>query len=94
MEDKRGLVGYVDADGASQLHRRAISGYVFMVDGGAVSWSSKKQELVTLSTAEAEYVPHTCCQGTLSAGRARVGPDISWPTHLTWPDLARPCLRV
>lgn len=57
--DNRGLVGYVDADGASQEHRRAISGYVFMVDGGAVSWSSKKQELVTLSTAEAEYVAQT-----------------------------------
>ena len=57
--DQRGLVGYVDADGASQEHRRAISGYVFMVDGGAVSWSSKKQELVTLSTTEAEYVAAT-----------------------------------
>jgi len=53
------LVGFVDADGASQDHRRAISGYVFMVDGGAVSWSSKKQELVTLSTTEAEYVAAT-----------------------------------
>ncbi len=28
------LVGFADADGASQDHRRAISGYVFMVDGG------------------------------------------------------------
>lgn len=53
------LTGYVDADGASQEHRRAISGYVFLVDGGAISWSSKKQELVTLSTAEAEYVAAT-----------------------------------
>ena len=53
------LVGFADADGASQDHRRAISGYVFMVDGGAVSWSSKKQELVTLSTTEAEYVAAT-----------------------------------
>jgi hypothetical protein len=26
------------------------------MDGGAISWSSRKQELVTLSTAEAEYV--------------------------------------
>jgi transposase InsO family protein len=57
--EKRGLVGYVDADGASQEHRRAITGYVFLVDGGAISWSSKKQELVTLSTTEAEYVAAT-----------------------------------
>ena len=48
--DQRGLVRYVDADGALQEHRRAIFRYVFMVDGGAVSWSSKKQELITLST--------------------------------------------
>ena len=53
------MTGYVDADGASQEYRRAISGYVFMVDGGAVSWSSKKQELVTFSTTEAEYVATT-----------------------------------
>ena len=57
--EKRGLVGCVNADGVLQDHRRAISGYVFMVDGEAVSWSSKKQELVTLSTTEAEYVTET-----------------------------------
>ena len=34
-------------------------GYVFMINSGAVLWSSKKQELVTLSTAEAEYVAAT-----------------------------------
>ena len=56
---KKDLQGWVDADGASQEHRRAISSYVFMVDGGAISWSSKKQELVTLLTAEAEYVAAT-----------------------------------
>jgi hypothetical protein len=53
------LIGYTDADGATQEHRRAISGHAFLIDGGAVSWSSKKQELVTLSTAEAEYVAAT-----------------------------------
>ena len=53
------LLGFTDADGASQEHRRAISGHVFLIDGGAVSWSSRKQELVTLSTTEAEYVAAT-----------------------------------
>jgi hypothetical protein len=53
------LEGFTDADGASQEHRRAISGHAFLINGGAVSWSSRKQELVTLSTAEAEYVAAT-----------------------------------
>jgi len=53
---KTNLEGFVDVDGASQDHQQAISGYVLMVDGGAISWSSKKQELVMLSTTEAEYV--------------------------------------
>ena len=56
---KDGLEGYTDADGASQEHRCAISGYAFIIDRGAVSWSSRKQELGTLSTAEAEYVAAT-----------------------------------
>jgi len=50
------LTRYIDANGASQEHHCAISGYTFLIDGGAVSWMSCKQELVTLSTAEAEYV--------------------------------------
>jgi len=52
----RGLEGFSDADGTSQEHQHAITGFAFLIDGGAVSWSSKKQELVTLSTTEAEYV--------------------------------------
>jgi hypothetical protein len=50
------LIGYTDTDGASQEHRHEISGYAFLIVGGAVSWSFRKQELVTLSTVEAEYV--------------------------------------
>jgi hypothetical protein len=49
-------VGYADTDGATQEHRRAITGFAFLVDRGAILWGSKKQELITLSRAESEYV--------------------------------------
>ena len=39
--------------------RKAISGYAFLIDGGAVSWASKKQEIVSLSTTKSEYVAAT-----------------------------------
>ena len=58
-DERHDLIGFTDADGATQEHRHAISGYAFLIDSGAVSWSSQKQELVTLSTAEAEYVAAT-----------------------------------
>ncbi|XP_013632421.1 PREDICTED: uncharacterized mitochondrial protein AtMg00810-like [Brassica oleracea var. oleracea] len=51
------LVGYVDSDYAGdEDDRKSTSGFTFMFGGGAVSWSSKKQPIVTLSTTEAEYV--------------------------------------
>ena len=40
----------------SNEDRHAISGYVFMLNGGAVSWSSKRQDTISLSTTEAEYI--------------------------------------
>ena len=48
--------GYCNADWASQLHLHSISGFSFHFGGGAVSWSSKKQNVVTLSSTEAEYI--------------------------------------
>jgi len=53
------LAGYSDADGSMLEDRKAVSGYAFIVDGGAITWSSKKQELVSLSTTESEYVAAT-----------------------------------
>ena len=37
------------------------SGYIFMMGTGVVSWSSKKQPIVTLSSIEAEFVAATTC---------------------------------
>jgi hypothetical protein len=42
-----------------QEDQHAITGYTFLIDGSIISWSSKKQELVTLLTAELEYVVAT-----------------------------------
>ena len=51
------FIGYSDEDwaGDSDDHR-STSGYVFELSGAAVSWRSKKQSCVALSTAEAEYM--------------------------------------
>eukprot|EP00253_Pinus_taeda_P023270 PITA_23270 len=52
--------GFVDVDWAGDLdRRRSTSGYVFNLFGGAVSWMSKKQSVVALSTTEAEYLAAT-----------------------------------
>ena len=37
----------------------AISGYTFLIHGGAVSWFAKRQEIVILYTTKAEYVAIT-----------------------------------
>src|SRR5277367_4613666 len=53
---------FVDADyGGCKDTRRSTSGYVFMMAGGPVTWSSKRQATVTLSTVEAEYVALSRC---------------------------------
>jgi len=55
-------VAYVDADyGGCRDTRRSTSGYVFTMAGGAVTWSSKRQATVALSTVEAKYVAMSRC---------------------------------
>jgi hypothetical protein len=52
--------GYVDADFAGEVdHRRSTTGYIFTVGTSAVSWMSRIQKIVALSTTEAEYVAVT-----------------------------------
>ncbi|CAH2083649.1 unnamed protein product [Euphydryas editha] len=49
--------GFCDADWASNnIDRKSCTGYVFISQGGAVSWCSRRQQTVALSTAEAEYM--------------------------------------
>ena len=54
------LVGYSDADWGGDPHTlQSTSGYVFLLAGSSISWQSKKQDRVTLSSTEAEYVAMT-----------------------------------
>ncbi|WVY90442.1 hypothetical protein V8G54_035956 [Vigna mungo] len=54
------LIGYSDSDMAGNVDsRKSTSVYLITFAGGAVSWKSKLQKCVTLSTAEAEYVAVT-----------------------------------
>ncbi|CAI7843820.1 unnamed protein product [Closterium sp. NIES-53] len=52
------LIGYVDADHAGDSdNRRSRTGYVYRLEPtGPISWQSSKQELIALSSAEAEYI--------------------------------------
>lgn len=57
--EKLNLVAYSDADwAADQSDRRSITGYCFSLTkcGPVISWRSKKQPTVALSTCEAEYM--------------------------------------
>lgn len=51
------IEGFCDADWASDIdERKSTTGYVFMLQGAAISWSSRRQPTVALSTTEAEFM--------------------------------------
>lgn len=51
------LISYCDADYAGDPDTcRSTSGFVFIFNGTAISWSSRKQPIVALSTMQSEYI--------------------------------------
>lgn len=56
-KDDSEVTGFCDADWASDLdQRRSTTGYVFKFQGGAISWATKRQKTVALSTTESELM--------------------------------------
>ncbi|XP_071928176.1 secreted RxLR effector protein 161-like [Coffea arabica] len=55
----RYLRGYTDADWSGDLDEwKSTSGYVFLLNNGVISWSSKKQTCIALSTMEAKFIAY------------------------------------
>ena len=59
--DKIHIEGFTDASWANADDRRSISGYCFSLSSGGalVSWKTKKQPIIALSSCESEYVAMT-----------------------------------
>ena len=51
------LTGYSDTDFANnELDYRSLTGYVFKIGNTAITWNTRKQPTVVLSTMEAKYM--------------------------------------
>jgi len=50
------LHGFADADWDSDVNSRSCTGYVFMMGTGSVSWLSKRQPMIALSSTKAKYM--------------------------------------
>ncbi|GKG10329.1 hypothetical protein Tco_0339075, partial [Tanacetum coccineum] len=67
------LEGYTDASWINHVEvSSSTSGWVFLLEGGAISWASKKQTCITGSTMESEFV------GALAAA----GKEAEWLRNL------------
>lgn len=81
-----GLLSYSDSDYAEDRDdRHSTTGFVFLMAGGAISWASRRQPTISVSSTEAEYkaASDTCRQLTwLRTFGSELGDDISRPTPL------------
>ena len=81
-----GLVAYSDSDWAEDKDdRHSTSGMLFLMAGGAISWVSRRQPTISLSSTEAEYkaASDTCRQmAWLRTFSGELGYDMSYSTPL------------
>ena len=56
QDSPNSFIGYTNAAYANTDDLKSTSGYVFIIQGGAITWWSKKQSVIAMSSTEAEYV--------------------------------------
>ena len=80
------VIGYTDAAYGDDIPTgRSTAGYLFFVGSGAVTWSSKRQQVVALSTTEAEYMAaaHAAKEAIWISGfLSEIGVEGHHPIHL------------
>jgi hypothetical protein len=77
------LLGYSDADWGGNIDdRKSKTGYAIYWCGGLISWSSKYQQAVSLSTVEAEYVA-ACATGKEITWLRKLAVDLGFPQGTT-----------
>jgi hypothetical protein len=60
------LIGYPDSNWANDsADRKSQGGHVFLASNGAISWQSRKQSLIAMSTLKAEFIP--CSEVSIEA---------------------------
>ncbi|XP_036336238.1 piggyBac transposable element-derived protein 3-like [Rhagoletis pomonella] len=79
------IAGFCDADWAGDTDsRRSTTGYIFMFQGGAISWLTKRQQTVALSSTEAELMSTVCAiQESLWLKRLQTELVLSGPKAMT-----------
>lgn len=65
--DENKIEAFCDADYAGDVDtRRSTTGYIIFYGGGPISWSSRRQPIVAMSSTEAEYIAAAdCCKELL-----------------------------
>jgi len=58
VTSQNNFVGYSDASFTNNYDCTSVSGYAFTSTRGVITWGSKKQNVVSLSTTETDVKPH------------------------------------
>ena len=83
LERRNILYGWVGSDWAADPDaRRSMRGYVMAMNGAPISWRSCRQGVVTLSSAETEYVAASAAaQETVPPDMRERGIEIVYPAR-------------
>lgn len=90
------VYAYSDASYAEdRVDRRSTSGYHCMGNGGAISWCSRRQDIITLSSFEAEYVALTeTCKEVTHLSRIAHAFDMEVPEAITIKTDSQSCIAA